>query len=132
MTDTQGAWVFVVLIVVVVSVLDAVLQGFALHSALAAKRVDAPQLAGLGLFARWIPAIAIWLFAGFFLGLRATPARCTAADVSAIWLGLLYPFTTWPALLQARTAKVSLPLWLWIVQITIGLSLSALGALPCA
>lgn len=129
--DAQGAWVFVVLVVVFVSVLDAVVQGFALHYALASKRVEAPQLAGIGLYARWLPTIAVWLFAGFFLGLRKTPARCTPADVSAVWLGVLYPLTAWPAFAQARRARVSIPAWYWITQIAIGLSLAGLGALAC-
>lgn len=132
MNDLQGAWVFVVLVVVVVSVLDAVVQGFALHSALASRRVEAPHLAGLGLFARWLPTIAVWLVAGIAIGLRKTPARCTTADVSAIWLGILYPLTAWPALGQARKAKVPLPGWYWPTQLTIGLALAALGALACA
>jgi hypothetical protein len=132
-TDLQGAWVFTVFLLVVFSVLAAVIQQFALHAALAEGRVHAPEVAGLRLLAFWAPTIAVWLVTGIAIGMtRAASARCSSADASSMWLGVLYPLTAWPPVFLARQVKVRLPNWYFVVQAAPAFVLFALGAIPCA
>ena len=131
MTDLQGAWVTTVFLLVVFSVLDVVIQQFALHFALARARVAAPEIAGMRLFALWAPTIAVWLATGIALGMSNASRTCSSADGSSLWLGLLYPLTAWPPFWLARQVKVTLPGWYWIAQFFPALVLVLLGGLPC-
>ena len=130
MTDLQGAWLTTVFLVVVASVLDIDVHQFALHSALARAKVHAPDIAGLVLFALWAPTIAVWLIAGIAIGLLRH-AACSSGDLSALWLGLLYPLTIWPPAFLARKVKVSMPGWYWAAQALPALTLVVMGGLPC-
>ena len=131
MTDLQGAWLFTTLLIMVVAMLDAVIQGFALHAALARGKVHAPEVAGLGLLLLWAPTIAVWLGVGMYLGGRSTPARCTTADVSAMWLAALYLLTAWPAPWLARSKGVRLGGWYWATQIATAGTLFVLAGFSC-
>lgn len=131
MTDLQGAWVFTVLLLVVFSILDIVVQQFSLHFALARARVAAPEIAGLRLIALWAPTTAVWLATGIALGMSNASHACTSADGSSLWLGLLYPITAWPPVWLARQLRVSLPGWYFIAQLFPALVLVLVGGLPC-
>ena len=131
MTDLQAAWVFDVLVFVVVSVLDVVLQAFALHSALARARVHRPELAGMGLLSWWAPAIAAWLFVSIEVGLRRASASCSSADLAFFAAGVLYPLTALPAWFLARRAKAPLGAWYPVVQLVIAALLALGGGIPC-
>lgn len=130
MTDLQGAWVTTVFILVIGSVLNAVMQQFALHSALAVGKVHAPEIAGIRVFALWAPTTAVWLGVGIAIGLHGDHG-CTSADDSALWLGALYPLTAWPPFALGRHVKVSLPGWYWPVQLSIAVVILLFGGLPC-
>lgn len=130
MTDLQGAWLTTIFLVVIFSVLDVVLQQFALHSALARAKVHAPDIAGLVLLTVWAPTIAVWVAVGLGIGM-ARHAGCTSADQSALWLGVLYPLTIWPPALLGRRVKVKMPGWYWAVQAVPALGLVLIGGLPC-
>lgn len=131
MTDLQGAWLFTTFLIVVVAVLDAVIQGFALHAALARGKVHAPEAAGLGLLLLWAPTIAVWLALGLSAGAGANPERCTSADASLIWLAALYPFTAWPAAYLAYRKGLRLGWWYWGTQLGTAATLFVLGGFSC-
>lgn len=131
MTEAQAAWYFAAFLVVIAAVLAIVLQAFALHAALARHKVHAPEAAGMGLFVRWLPTIALWLAAGFALGANADPARCTQADVTAVWLGALYPLTGWPPAWIAWRKKIRLPGWYWIAIVAVGISVLVMAGFAC-
>lgn len=127
MTDLQGAWLFTTLIIVVFAILNAVIQGFALHAALARAKVHAPELAGLGLLFLWALTIAAWLVAGMIAGSGGNPEHGTAADVTLVWLAMIYPATAWPAPYLAFRKGVRLGLWYWPTQIGTAATLFMLG-----
>jgi hypothetical protein len=129
-TDLQGAWVFDVFIIVVMSVFNAVFQAFALHSAMAAKAVHAPEIAGLKLIAYWAPCTAAWLAVGIGVGLLK-PGSCGSADSSMLWLGVAYLVTAWPAIHLGNKVGVRLPGWYWGGQIAIATILALVGGTPC-
>ena len=130
-TDLAAGWIFIVLVLTVLAILDAVLQMFALHSALATAKVHAPEIAGLKLFVLWFPTVILWLAAGIGLALLRTPERCSSADAAPLFLGALYLLTAWPPLWLGRSRGVRLPRWYWDAQLTIATLLVALGAVPC-
>ena len=130
MTDLQGAWVTTVFLLVVSSVLDVVLQQFALHSAMAEKKMHAPDLAGISILALWAPTTAVWLGTGIAIGMLHH-AACNSADHSALWLGMLYPLTAWPPAFLGRKIKVALPRWYWIAQFSVAAVILLFGGLPC-
>ena len=129
--DASAAWTFAAFLVTVFGVLDAVIQSFFLHSALAKGKVHAPELAGVRLLMLWLPAIAIWLAAGIAAGVLRTPERCTPADGSMVFLGLFYPLTIWPAWWLARRARVRLAYGYWIAQAFPAVSFLLFGGFPC-
>ena len=130
MTDLQGAWVTTTFLLVVSSVLDVVLQQFALHSAMAARKMHSPDIAGISLLALWAPTTAAWLGAGIAIGMLHH-AACNSADQSALVLGLLYPLTAWPPAFLGAKIKVSLPRWYWAAQLSVAAVILLFGGLPC-
>lgn len=131
MTDLQGAWVTTTFILVVSSVLDIVLQQFALHSAMAKKQMHAPDIAGISLLALWAPTTMAWLGAGIAIGMLHRIAACNSADHSALWLGLLYPITAWPPVFLGAKIGAPLPRWYWITQMSVAAVILLFGGLPC-
>ncbi len=127
MNDLAGRWLFDVVVLTVIAVLDAVVQAFALHLALARARVHAPRIAGLDLLVAWLPSVVAWLVAGILLGMNAPPAGCAPPDAANLWLGVLYPVTVWPAPVLARRAGVRLPRGYWIAQAAVTGLLLLLG-----
>lgn len=131
MTDLQAAWVFDVLVFVVVSVLDIVLQAFALHAALARARLHRPQLAGMTLLASWAPAVAAWLAISIEIGLHRASDACSSADLALLVAGVLYPLTALPAWVLSRRAAAPLGGWYPVVQLVIAALLALGGGVPC-
>lgn len=129
--DAVAGWVFAALVVTVLAILDAVIQSFFLHSALARGKVHAPELAGIRLLALWLPTIAVWLAAGIGIGMLHRVPQCTSADYGMLWLALLYPLTTWPALFLARKTGVRLGCGYALSHALAPATLFLMGGLPC-
>lgn len=131
-SDLAADWIFVALLSTVLAILCVVVQSFVLHSALSRAKVHAPELAGIRLLALWAPTTAAWLAVAIAIGLTRAPVdRCSSAELSMIWLGLLYPATAWPALALARRAGVKLGCGYAVAQAFPALTFLAFGGLSC-
>ena len=131
-SDLAADWIFTALLATVLAILCIVIQSFWLHSALARAKVHAPELAGIRVLALWAPTTAVWLAIAIVLGLTRAPLeRCSSAELSMLWLGVLYPSTAWPALFLARRAGVTLGFGYAIAQAFPALTFLAFGGLSC-
>ena len=130
MNDAE-LWFFNAVVLVIVAVTNVVLQSFALHVGLARERIPPGPYAGLRLLFPILIMTFVWLVAGIAAGVWWSWESCTSADRSALWLGVGYILTAWPAWWMARRARSTLPTWYWLGQGALALVLIALGGLAC-